>query len=124
MNPLTKGEERLMKILWKLKKAFLKDLIDEFPEPKPAKTTVATFLKRMVEKEAVGYNEYGRLREYYPKVSKTEYFSGYMKSLVKNFFNNSNAQFASFFTEESDMSVEELEALQKVIKEEIKKKKQ
>ncbi len=122
MAKLTKGEERLMKILWRLKKAFLKDLLDEFPDPKPAKTTVATFLKRMVEKQIVGYNEYGRLREYYPLVSKTDYFSGHMKSLIKNFFNNSTSQFASFFTSESDMSIEELEALQKIIGEEIKKK--
>lgn len=122
MNQLTKSEERLMKILWKLKKSFLKDIIDAYPEPKPAKTTIATFLKRMVEKEMVGYNEYGRLREYFPIVSKTEYFSNQMKSMVKNFFNNSNSQFASFFASESDMSVEELQELQKVISEEIKKK--
>lgn len=120
---LTKAEEKLMKILWKLKKAFLKDLLEAFPEPRPAKTTVATLLKRMSEKEMVGYHEYGRLREYYPLVSKSDYFSKQMKGMVKNFFNNSSAQFASFFTTESNLSMEELEALQKIIAEEIKKKK-
>lgn len=122
MEDLTKAEEKLMKVLWKLKKAFLKDILDEMPEPKPAKTTVATFLKRMVDKGMVGYREYGRLREYFPKVSKSAYFSKQVKGLIGNFFNNSKTQFASFFTTETDMTLDELKALQEIINEEIKKK--
>ncbi len=122
MEELTNAEEKLMKILWKLKKAFLKDIMEELPEPKPAKTTIATFLKRMVDKRMVGYNEYGRLREYFPKVTKSAYFSNHMKGLIGNFFNNSKTQFASFFTSESDMTLEELKALQEMVEAEIKKK--
>ena len=124
MEDLTKAEEKLMKVLWKLKKAFLKDILDEMPEPKPAKTTVATFLKRMVDKGMVGYHEYGRSREYFPKVSKSAYFSKQVKGLIGNFFNNSKTQFASFFTTETDMTIDELKALQEIIEEEIKKKEQ
>lgn len=120
---LTKTEEQLMEFLWKLEKAFMKDLLDLFPEPKPAATTVATLLKRMTEKGFVGYREYGKSREYFPAVEKSEYFSKQVNGMIKNFFNNSTAQFASFFTKETDMSTAELEELRRIIDNEIKKKK-
>ncbi len=119
---LTKTEEQLMEFLWKLEKAFMKDLMDLFPEPKPAATTVATLLKRMTEKGFVGYREYGKSREYFPVVEKSDYFSKQVNGMIKNFFNNSAAQFASFFTKETDMSATELEELRSIIDSEIKKK--
>lgn len=119
---LTKTEEELMQYLWKLKKAFMKDLLDEFPEPKPATTTVATLLKRMQEKGFVGYVEFGKLREYYPLVTKENYFSKHIKGLIHNFFNNSPAQFASFFTEQTNLSKEELEELKNIIDQQLKTK--
>jgi len=99
---------------------FMKDLIDAYPEPKPANTTVATLLKRMRDKKFVDFVQYGRSREYFPLVKKTDYFSKQMNGLIKNFFNNSAAQFASFFTEETDLSEEELKELRKIIDERIK----
>jgi len=83
-----------MKYLWKLDKAFMKDLVDQFPEPKPAPTTVATLLSRMINKGFVDYKQFGKVREYYPLISKTEYFSDKIGGMVKNYFNNSDAQFA------------------------------
>jgi len=121
---LTKTEEQLMQLLWKLEKAFMKDLLDLFPEPKPAATTVATLLKRMTDKGFVGYKEYGKSREYFPAVEKSDYFSKQVNSMVKNFFNNSASQFASFFTKEADMTTAELEELRRIIDTEIQKKKQ
>lgn len=121
---LTKTEEQLMEFLWTLEKAFMKDLLDMFPDPKPATTTVATLLKRMSEKGFVGYKEYGKSREYYPLVKKSEYFSKQVNGMIKSFFNNSAAQFASFFTKETDMSADELEELRKIIDKEIAKKQQ
>src|ERR1041384_8873995 len=97
---LTKTEEQLMNHLWELKKAFMKDLIDAYPEPKPAPTTIATLLKRMADKKFVGHKLYGNSREYFPKVSKSDYFSKHVNGLIKNFFNDSATQFASFFTRE------------------------
>lgn len=120
---LSNSEEQLMQHLWKLEKAFMKDLLEAFPEPKPATTTVATLLKRMIDKKFVAYNEFGNSREYYPLVKKTDYFSKHVNGLIKNFFNNSASQFASFFTTETDLSASELEELQKVINKEIQKKK-
>jgi predicted transcriptional regulator len=68
---LTNSEEQLMQHLWQLKKAFMKDLLEAYPDPKPATTTVATLLKRMIDKKFVAYNEFGNSREYYPLVKKT-----------------------------------------------------
>jgi BlaI family penicillinase repressor len=120
---LSNSEEQLMEYLWKLEKAFMKDLRDAYPEPKPATTTIATLLKRMIDKKFVSYKEFGNSREYYPLVKKTDYFSKHVNGLIKNFFNNSASQFASFFTTETNLSTSELEELQKIINNELQKKK-
>ncbi|CAM1361125.1 BlaI/MecI/CopY family transcriptional regulator [Tenacibaculum xiamenense] len=120
---LSKTEEQVMQYLWKLEKAFMKDLLAEFPEPKPANTTVATLLKRMKDKGFIDYKLYGKSREYFPLVKKSDYFSKHMKGLIKNFFNNSASQFASFFTSETDLSVTELEKLKELIDNQIKEQK-
>lgn len=118
---LSNAEEQLMKYLWKLDKAFLKDLLEAYPEPKPATTTVATMLKRMQDKGYVDYKLYGKSREYFPLVKKTDYFSNHVNSLIKNFFNNSASQFASFFTSETNLSTEELEELRSIVDQQIEK---
>lgn len=120
---LSATEEQLMEHLWKLEKAFMKDLLEVYPEPKPATTTIATLLKRMIDKKFVSYNLYGNTREYYPLVSKSDYFSKHVKGLIRNFFNNSSVQFASFFTTATNLSEKELEDLKKIIDVELQKKK-
>ena len=119
MNTLSTAEEQLMQYLWKEKQAFMKNLIEAYPEPKPATTTVATLLKRMGEKGYVGYTQKGRSREYFPKVKKKDYFSNHVQGLIQRFFNNSATQFASFFTEETALTQEELKALRSLIDEKI-----
>ncbi|MFV8366990.1 BlaI/MecI/CopY family transcriptional regulator [Flavobacterium sp. XS1P27] len=123
MQQLTNAEEQVMEHLWKLEKAFMKDLLEAYPKPKPATTTVATLLKRMIDKQFVAYREFGNSREYYPLVKKTDYFSKHVNGLISNFFNNSASQFASFFTTETNLSQSELEELKKIIDNEILKKK-
>ena len=117
---LSNAEEQLMQLLWKKEKAFMKDLIDAYPDPKPATTTIATLLKRMQDKNFVDYVQYGRSREYFPLVKKKVYFSKQVNGMIKNFFNDSAAQFASFFTKETDLSQEELEDLKKLIDQRLK----
>jgi len=102
----------------------MKDLLDAYDDPKPATTTLATLLKRMADKGFVSYREYGNSREYFPMVSREAYFSKHVNGLIKNFFNNSAAQFASFFTTEANLTSNELEELRKLIDQEIEKKKQ
>lgn len=122
MQQLTNAEEQLMEHLWNLEKAFMKDLLEAYPEPKPKTTTVATLLKRMIDKNFVAFIEYGNSREYYPLVEKTAYFSKQVNGLIKNFFNNSASQFASFFTTETNLSAKELEELKKIVDRAIQNK--
>lgn len=119
---LTDAEKELMDILWEKEKAFMKDLIDAFPEQKPATTTIATLLKRMQNKNLVGYKTFGNSREYFPKIEKGKYFTGEMKWLIDKFFNNSVTQFASFFTANAKLSQKELEEIKKIIESELDKK--
>lgn len=121
---LTNAEEQIMKYIWKLGKAYMKNIIDEYPEPKPAATTVATMLKRMTEKGYIGYNQHGSNREYYPVIKKADYFSNHINGLIKNFFNDSSSQFASFFTTETNLNEKELNELRGIIDEQLKKKKE
>ncbi|TRO66368.1 BlaI/MecI/CopY family transcriptional regulator [Christiangramia sabulilitoris] len=119
---LSNAEEQLMQILWRKETAYMKELLEAYPDPKPALTTVATLLKRMQDKNFVDYIQKGRSREYFPKVSKKKYFSKQMNGMIKNFFNDSTAQFASFFTTESDLSEKELRELRELIDRQLKNK--
>ena len=120
---LTPAEETLMQHLWTAQKAFMKNLLDAYKEPKPAATTVATLLNRMIGKGFVSYREYGNSREYYPNITRNDYFAEHVNGLIKNFFGNSAAQFASFFTTETNLSTAELEDLKALIDEQLKKQK-
>lgn len=116
MKVLTKAEEQIMQVLWKLEKAFLRDIIEELPEPKPHNNTVATIIKILVEKEFAGINVFGRTHQYYPLVSKETYSKSTMKSLVKGYFEGSFINAVSFMVKEHNLSIEELELLLKQLK--------
>ena len=118
-NKLTEAEKGIMEILWKKEKAFMKEILEEFPEPKPAATTVATLLKRMQNKDLIEYKTFGNSREYFPKVRKEAYFNEEMTSMIDRFFNSSVAQFASFFTSNSKLSQKELKELRDIIDKQI-----
>lgn len=120
---LSAAEESIMELIWRQGKVFMKDLIEQLPEPKPAATTVATLLKRMQEKGFVGYELFGNSRQYHALVKKEAYLSKQFKGIIKNSFDNSALQFASFFTTTSNLTADELEELKKIINAEIKKKK-
>lgn len=119
---LSKKEEELMEIIWRLEHSFMKDILDEFPEPKPAATTVATLLKRLQDKKFIDFEVFGNSRRYSAKVKKDKYFSKQLKGLIENFFNNSAIQFASFFTSSTNLTKKELEDLKKIVDKEIQKK--
>ena len=119
---LSKAEEQLMELIWRNEKIFMKELIEKYPEPKPAATTIATLLKRMQDKGFVAYHVYGNSRQYFPLVKKEDYFSKHVKSIIKDYFNNSPLQFASFFATSSNLSEKELEELKKIVQQEIKRK--
>ncbi len=120
MKELTKAEEQVMQYLWKLKKAFLKDILNEFDEPKPASTTVSTVIRVLSKKGFIGYKTYGKVNEYFPAISKDEYFKDHLKRVVDNFFNGSPSKITSFFTDDKDVDLSELEEMKLMIEERIK----
>mgnify|MGYP001818726405 CR=1 FL=1 len=119
---LSKSEEELMNHLWKLETACMTDLLEAYQDPKPSTTTVATLLKRMTDKGFINYKNFGNSRRYFPLVKKKDYFSKHVNSLIKNFFNDSSSQFASFFTKETNLSKKELEDLRTIIDQELENK--
>lgn len=116
MKVLTKAEEQIMQVIWKLEKSFLKEIIDELPDPKPHSNTVATIIKILTEKEFVGLKVFGRMHQYYALVSKDAYSKTTMKSLVKGYFEGSFSNAVSFMVKENNLSVEDLEMLLKQLK--------
>jgi BlaI family transcriptional regulator, penicillinase repressor len=122
MKELTKAEEQVMQYLWKLKKGFLKDIVDKFPEPRPAYTTVSTVIRVLVNKQFIGFQAYGKIHEYYPLISKSEYFGIQFKATIKDYFNGSPTNFATFFAGDHDLNLTQLEEIRKIVEEQIQKR--
>lgn len=116
IKPLTKAEEQIMQAIWKLEKAFLKDIIEAQPEPRPHANTIATIVKILCEKGFVGINPVGRVHEYYPLVSKADYSSSTMRQLVEGYFEGSFADAVSFMVQQKEISVKDLELLLQTMK--------
>lgn len=121
MKELTKAEEQVMQLLWDLKKAYVKELVDLFPEPKPAYTTVSTIVRILEKKGFIGYKAYGKTHEYFPLIEKKDYTRKLSHGLLNDYFGNSVKHLVSFFSKEKKLSVAELEELRKMIDEEIVK---
>jgi BlaI family penicillinase repressor len=116
MKALTKAEEQIMQSVWKLETAFLKDIVEAQPEPRPHSNTVATIVKILADKGFVGIKPIGRIHQYYPLVSKDNYSSSSMRTLVEGYFEGSFADAVSFMVKQKDISVKELELLLQQIK--------
>lgn len=124
ITQLTKAEEQVMQVLWKLERGFVKDVIEKLPgKNKPAYNTVSTIIRILEKKGFIGHTDYGKTYEYYPLVSKPEYTKHFMGSFMKNYFSNSYKHLVSFFTNENELSLKELEELKKIMDREIKRKK-
>jgi BlaI family transcriptional regulator, penicillinase repressor len=120
MKPLTKAEEQIMHVLWKLDKAFLRDVVEAMPNPRPHQNTVATILKILIEKKIVAIEVLGRQHRYYPLVTKEEYSGKAIKQFTKNYFEGSFTNIVSHMVRENNISVEELESLLAQIKKQQK----
>jgi predicted transcriptional regulator len=113
MVTLTKAEERIMQILWDLERGFIKDIQEQFPQPKPPYNTISTIVRVLVKKEIVSFKSYGGSYQYYPLITREEYRSEQMGRLMNNYFGNSLKEVVSFFSETKDLDVDEVnEALQ------------
>lgn len=115
MKQLTKAEEEIMQILWQLKKANVKAIIEEFPNPKPAYNTVSTIVRILENKGFVNYEKKGKGHLYFPVVQQQEYSNQSLNKLVDNYFHGSFKSMVSFFMKENDISLNELESILKDI---------
>jgi BlaI family transcriptional regulator, penicillinase repressor len=111
MKELTKAEEQIMQELWNLEKAFVKDIVDKLPEPKPAYNTVSTIIRILEKKGFVDHYAYGKTHQYFPLVSKTDYTKSYFKNFLSGYFSNSFQEMVSFFAKEDKMSLSQLEEI-------------
>ena len=116
MKKLTRKEEELMKILWKLEKAFVKDIIEKYPDPKPHYNTISSLVRLLQDKGIVGFTQYGNTYQYFPIVTKEEYRRSFMSQVVTDYFDNSYKSAVAFFVKEKNMSAEEIDELVKIIK--------
>jgi predicted transcriptional regulator len=123
MKELTRAEEQVMQILWKLERAFVKDIVEDFPDPKPAYNTVSTIVRILEKKGVVTHKAYGNTHEYFPIVSKDEYKKKYLRSFLGRYFGGSFPEMVSFFAGDRDLSLQELEEIQKLLREEIEAQK-
>ena len=119
MRELTKGEEQVMQVLWNVGQGFANEIMAAFPEPKPAYNTMLTVIKILEKKGFVKHETFCRANRYSPLVSKEEYSHRYLGSVVERYFNNSYLDLVSAFAKKENFSIEELEALKKVIDEAI-----
>ena len=122
MKKLSNGEEMLMGHLWKYNKCFLNELISSYQEPRPAKTTLSTLLKRLQKKGYVDYQVFGNSRQYFPLIEKDDYFSIHFRALINLHFNNSIEELGSFLVETLKLDRSELDKLKKIIDQEINSK--
>jgi len=123
MKELTKAEEQIMHILWKLQKGFVNDIIEEIPAPKPAYSTVSTVVRVLEQKGFVAHNTYGHNNEYFPLVDKETYTRDFLRKFTHNYFSNSYKALASFFTHKEDLSLQELEEIHQMIEQRIAERK-
>ena len=117
MVTLTKAEERIMKILWEIDEGFIKDIIEQFPDPKPPYNSVSTIVRVLVQKEIVGFTAYGNTHKYHPLISRDEYSKGQLSRLLKDYYNNSLREVVSFFSESKKLDEKELDEVMKMLEE-------
>ena len=115
MKELTKAEEQIMQELWLLEKAFVKEIVDKLPEPKPAYNTVSTIIRILEKKGFVDHYAYGKTHQYFPLISKTDYTKSYFKNFLSGYFSNSFQEMVSFFAKEDKMTLSELEDIIKEV---------
>jgi predicted transcriptional regulator len=123
MRELTRAEEQVMQVLWKIEKGFVKDILEHFNDPKPAYNTVSTIVRILQDKGFVGHKAYGKTHEYFPVVTRDEYSRFHMKTFVRDYFSNSFESMVSFFAKEKNISVKEMEDIMKIMENEINKQK-
>jgi BlaI family penicillinase repressor len=118
LKELTRAEDQVMQILWKLGKGFVKDIVEQMPDPKPAYNTVSTIVRILETKGFVDHKAYGKTHEYFPLITREKYTRFYLNNMLKGYFNGSFQNLVSFFAKENKLDAKDLERLMKEIKNE------
>lgn len=113
MKELTKAEEEIMQILWELEKAFVKEVLERLPEPKPAYNTVSTIIRILEKKELVGFEAFGKTHRYYPLIEKEDYTRFISKKLLSKYFDGSFKNLVSFFAKEEEITTQDVDDILK-----------
>jgi BlaI family penicillinase repressor len=117
IRSLTRAEAEIMKILWQLEKAFIKDILALMPEPKPAYNTVSTFIRILEKKNVVGHTTYGNTHQYFPLIGEEEYKRHEVQQLMANYFDNSVENLVSFFVKDNNLKTKDFDEIMKFINE-------
>jgi predicted transcriptional regulator len=120
MEKLTNREEDIMQVLWKLQKAFVKEVVEQMPNPKPHYNTVSTIIRKMEDKGFIKHTAFGNTHQYYPIIDKETYKKSFMQNTINNYFENSYKNLVSFFADEEKISVKELKEIIALIEKEKK----
>lgn len=123
LKELTRAEEQIMQVLWRLEKAFVNDIIEQLPSPKPAYNTVSTIVRILEKKGFVSHTAFGKTHQYHPLISRDRYRKFFIKIFVKEYFSDSYAQMVSFFSRHDDVSIGELEEIKQIMESELREKK-
>ena len=115
LRELTRAEEEVMQVLWRIKTGFVKDIIPFFPDPKPAYNTISTVVRILEEKGFIGHRAFGKTHQYFPLVLKSEYSRFVIKNLTKGYFSGSLKNLISFMAEEEELSIKDIEEIKKLI---------
>ncbi|MDX5436174.1 MAG: BlaI/MecI/CopY family transcriptional regulator [Pontibacter sp.] len=119
MKELTRAEEEIMQVLWKLERAFVRDILEELPEPKPAYNTVSTIVRILESKGFVGHEAFGKSHQYYPLVAQDKYKSFFLKNFMSGYFGGSFERLVSFFAKDNNLDVQELDELMRHVKQDL-----
>ncbi|CAN5913213.1 BlaI/MecI/CopY family transcriptional regulator [soil metagenome] len=115
MEELTKTEEKVMHILWKLKKGFVKDIIAQMPDPQPPYNTISSVVRILEKKGFVGFTAYGKTHEYFPLISKFAYTKFTFRQLLADYFEGSHEKVVSFMVKEENLSEREIAEIKNII---------
>jgi BlaI family penicillinase repressor len=123
MEKLTQKEEEVMQILWDLKRAIVRDIIEKLPDPKPPYTTISSIVRILEKKRFVGHKPYGKTHEYFPLISKAYYRKNSFRKLLEYYFDNSLENVVSFIVKEEKLKPEEIDEITRIIEQSADKTK-
>jgi BlaI family transcriptional regulator, penicillinase repressor len=123
LKELTKAEEQVMHYLWELGHAYVKDILEKFPNPKPAYNTVSTIVRILESKGFVSHESFGKTHRYFPLIQKEAYTQFFMKNVMGGYFGGSLKNMVSFFTQRNKVDIREMEEILKLMQDQISQQK-